>query len=227
MKNKKPFAWSYSSLNMFEQCASKFYHLKIAKSHKEVYNAAADPGSVAHAEFENFLKDKTKKLPLDLKHHQPMLQRFKEVQGDGYYEQKLAITPSFTSTGFFDNDVWCRAVIDYLKVNPATKSAVVCDWKFGKHRTDNTQLKLFCAFVAIYFPEVENITACYYWAQDKEFTTFKIKSHDIMEMWNDILPRVQRIEDALSVTEFKANPSGLCKRHCCIDSCPYYQKGAF
>jgi len=56
------------------------------------------------------------KLPLDLRHHQKMLDKLMAVPGEQYEEQRLAITRDFQPTGFFDNDVWFRAVLDYMKV---------------------------------------------------------------------------------------------------------------
>ena len=148
-----------------------------------------------------------------------------KASGDMHTEQKMAITNEFQPTGFFDADVWGRAIIDLLLINHERKAAVIVDWKFGKMKDDWAQLDLFICFIAVYFPELESYAASFYWAKEKKFVTKKVKREDVPELWNGILPRIARLDNAIKTTDFPANPSGLCKKYCNVTSCVHHGVG--
>lgn len=210
-------AWSHSALEQFNTCPKQYYHTKIKKDVKEVFGADADYGSKAHKFFEDYLKG-IGELPLDLVQHRKMLDKMRDAPGKGYGEQKLALTKEYAPTGFFDRDVWGRAIVDYMKVNGS--KVVIADWKFGKMKDDFQQLNIFIAFIAAYMPEVDTFTAAFYWAKEKQFTQIKRTRAEVPEIWNGIIPRVQKLEVATKTLDFPARPSGLCKKYCPVTSCP-------
>jgi hypothetical protein len=225
-RSKPIMQWSYSALNLFETCAKKYYHLKVKKDVKDAPFDASNEGTVTHKHFEDRIKTGTP-LPLHLKHHEPVLGRFAGAKGEVYAEQKMAINDQFQATGYFDADVWARAVIDYMVVNEDKGTAVIIDWKTGKVKEDFDQLDLFICFLAISFPNLEQYTASFYWTKTKEFTTKRVEAKDIPALWNNILPRIQRMETAIKTTDFPASPSGLCKKYCPVTSCVYHGKGSY
>ena len=48
-------AWSYSSLNLFQQCPKKYYHLKVAKDIKEKQTQALIYGNEVHKAAEEYV----------------------------------------------------------------------------------------------------------------------------------------------------------------------------
>ena len=210
-------AWSYSTLDSFLLCPKKYYAEKIAKSASEVTSEATNYGSEAHKHFEQRVKN-GKKLPMDLAHHEKVVARLAGAPGDKYTEQKIALTADFKPTGFFDKDVWCRAVIDLIIVNDA--NGVIVDWKFGKMKQEFDQLDLMVAVVFALYPEMQGIKGMFYWAKEKEITAKSYTRDDIPTIWNDFLPKVKRFNEAFAKEEFPARPNYLCKRYCNVKSCP-------
>lgn len=221
----KPLVWSYSSLDAFDGifgCPKKWYEEKITRRFKDKGSALATDGIEGHAAFEAYLlKDKV--LPLDLRHHSKQLDRLKAYPGEGMPEQKLALNADFEPTGFFDDDVWVRGIVDYAKHNDTR--LVVVDHKFGKVREGFDQVSLMSAMMMAYLPEVEATMAAYYWAKSKKFAHIKVVRADLPAIWNSFMPRVARLEKALANTEFPAKPNGLCRRYCPVTSCPYHGVG--
>ncbi len=211
-----PFAWSYSSLDLFELCPKKFYHAKIARDYKEVFGKEADYGKEVHKKFEDRLIS-GKRLPLDLTHHEKILARLANAPGEGMPEQKLALTIGLEPTGFFDNDVWVRCIIDYVKVNG--KVLLIIDHKTGRQKEGFDQVDLQAAMMAAYMPEIENFIVGYYWTKTKTIITTKFTREGVTEVWNNFLPRVEELQAAVRHDEYPDTKNFLCKRHCVVKSC--------
>ena len=217
----KPIQHSFSALTTFEQCPKKYYHLKIAKDVKDSMSSAGDYGVSGHKHFENRLLKGTK-LPMDLVHHEPVLSKLANARGEGLPEQKLAINKDFQPTGFFDRDVWLRAVIDYVKIDGET--AIIVDHKFGKMKDDFTQVRLCAAVFSCFEPRVKDYHAAYYWAKEKKLTRQLVKNADVPEIWAEMLPRFEAIDEAAKTTDFPARKNGLCKAYCPVVSCVHNGK---
>lgn len=212
-------AWSHSALDAYNTCPKRYYHVSIKRDFKEDFGAEADYGSKAHKFFEDYLI-RGKALPLDLFHHKRFLDQLKNAPGEQFGEQKLGLTADFAPTGFFDSDIWGRAIIDYLKVKGNT--AVIVDHKFTKKIKDDTQqLLIFILFTAAYFPEVKKFHAMFYWAKQKKFTAVQHTREDLPALWNGIIPRIRNLEKAQANCEFPPKESGLCKKYCPVTSCPH------
>lgn len=211
-------AWSYSALTLFETCPKKYWHEKVKRDVKDQPNQVTNYGLEGHKHFENKLLKGTK-LPMDLQHHEAVLDRIRAAPGEGLPEQKLAITRDFAPTGFFDDDVWLRSIIDYAKVNG--KACLIIDHKFGRMRPGFDQVKLCAAVFSCFKPEIETYSAAYYWAKEKKLTRTKVLKDDVPGIWAEFIERSDRIDEAVAHDEFPAKPNGLCKRYCAVKSCPY------
>lgn len=216
----KAFSWSYSQLSSYELCAKKYYETTVAKTVVEPPNAAGDYGQVAHKHFENRVVGKEIPLPLDLRHHEATLAKFVAAPGTGFGEQKLCINKDLELTGYFDNDAWCRVIIDYAKVNGS--HAIIADWKFGKTKENEyDQVDLMSAVMFIAMPELKSITSLYYWAKDKKIDPQKYVRADCADIWNNFLPRVAKLEEAKRTVSFPPTPGFLCKNWCWSPTCPH------
>ncbi len=215
----KPFAWSFSSLELFELCRKKFYHAKIKRDYKEVFGTEANYGKEVHKAFEDRLIS-GKRLPLDLTHHEKVMKRLADAPGEGMPEQKLALTIGLEPTGFFDDDVWARCIIDYVKVNG--KVLLIIDHKTGKQKEGFDQVDLQAAMMAAYMPEIENFIVGYYWTKTKSIITTKFTREGVTEVWNNFLPRVEELQHAVKIGEFPPTKNFLCKRHCPCSGCVHW-----
>lgn len=217
----KPFTWSYSALTNFETCPKQFYHYKILKDVSDVHSANI-AGSDDHAHFEARVKHGTP-LPLDLARFEGLITSLVEAPGKIYAEQKLALTSSFTPTGFFAKNVWFRTVIDCTQVNGGR--AVAIDWKTGKPKEDITQLQLISATLFYHMPALAEVRSALMFLGHNETVRRDYYRSDLTGIWAGILPRVKKLEQARQAQEYPPTPNGLCRKWCKVVSCPFHGRG--
>lgn len=215
-------AWSFSAVNNFESCPKKYYELSIGKNFKEVEGEAILYGKAVHKALEKLVRDGTE-LPERFQHMKAYVQKYIDIPAKKLVEQQLAIKKDFSPTDWRDwSGAWCRAVIDLAVVGE--KSAVLVDYKTGKIKDDGfTQLKLAAAIFMAHHTNIENVSVAYLWTAHKGVETKESYSREqITEIWNELLPRVNRFQAAFRGSDYPARPSGLCRNHCVITSCAHH-----
>jgi len=219
---KKPFTWSYSKLKNFETCAKKHWHVDLTKDVKEEENENLLWGNEVHKYAALRLSKKQPLPPAMANSLEEWCKKIEEAPAKLFVEQKLAITRDYTACGWFDHNVWFRAVCDVVQVSGPV--ACVRDWKTGKILQDSQQLGLAAACIFAHYPEVQMVFSEFIWLKEGP----GIKSDDkffrerMPEFWRGLLPRVKLLEDAYYNDNYPPNPSRLCRRHCPVSSCPYH-----
>lgn len=203
--------WSYSSLNAFETCPRRFYLTRITKEVIEKQTTATLHGNEVHKALELATLG-TKALPEKYAAYKPIVDKVRAATGKKLVEYKFALTRGFKPTTFFAKDAWVRGVIDLAVVGPET--AVVLDHKTGKVKTDGDQLKLFAGVTFAAFPHVQRVKTGYLWLAHNAVTHAEFRKEDTSTIWQDFLPRVARMEQALKDDRWVPKPSGLCKSWC-------------
>lgn len=135
----KPFAWSYSALTGFETCPRQHHEMRIKKAWPDPPGEVQLWGIQVHKMIEDRLA-MGKPLPGYLAYVEPILQKLENTKGAVQPEYKLALNGQFQPVEFFAKDAWVRAVGDVVKVHEDRAMAV--DWKAGKYREGDGQLKL-------------------------------------------------------------------------------------
>lgn len=208
---KKPVAWSHSALNAFETCPLRYYKTRVSKEIVEPQTEVLRYGNGVHKAFELRLKNGTA-LPEYLQSHEPLVASLLQKKGERLIEKQWAIDKSFRPVGWFDKSVWCRGVVD---VGIASRDkAIILDWKTGKRKPDNDQLKLFAGLTFAHYPSIKTVHTGFVWLaagkiDSEEFT--RAQSGDI---WSTFLPRVKRLEIAYEENKWQPKPSGLCANYC-------------
>jgi hypothetical protein len=214
-------AWSFSRLNSYEQCPKKYFRISVQKDIKEPASEVLAYGDEVHAALKDRVA-KGKDLPLHLSHLEPLASVFSNPKPkplDIVTEQQLAITKDFKPTGWFDKDVWCRAIIDYCALYPV--SALIVDYKTGRQSEDFTQLKLCAGMLMLHRPKIESVKLVYWWVKDKVATSDYVHRDDMPEVWSEIMERVKRYDAAHEETNFPARQNFLCKKHCPVKDCGF------
>lgn len=220
MSAKPSVAWSFSALNTYETCPKKYWHLKIAKDYKEDFSGPhAEYGKAVHKAFELRVK-KNKPLPMDMRHFEKYVAKFAEAPGKKLVELQLAINEAMEPTGWFDKDVWCRAILDLAITNG--NKALVVDYKTGKMKDDFSQLRLASALFLLHAPEIEHVTMAFFWTKDKAITKEVSTRDECLQVFSSFVPRVARLNRSVELTEWPARPNGLCRKYCPIQSCPHH-----
>lgn len=215
-------AWSYSVLDAFETCPYRYYLTKVTKTVVEPQSAEMKHGNYVHKAFELRVKE-NRQIPADLPaHYEDIAQRLIAASAGGQIvaEQKMALTQQYRPTSFFAKDVWVRAITDVTVIKG--NSALVADYKTGNPKPNSAQLRLTAAVTFAVHPQVEKIANTFIWLKTGEVSPPEVFRRDqVGELWQEFLPRVQRLEHAIAQNKWLKNPSGLCRRHCPCITCEH------
>lgn len=214
----KPFAWSYSALNAFETCPRQFHEMRIKKAWPDPPGEAQQFGVLVHKYLENRF-DRGETLPVFLTHLEPIVQKLETSKGVVQAEYKYALNQQLQPVEFFARDTWVRAVGDVVKVHE--DRALALDWKTGKYRDGDDQLKLQSNVMFSVMPHVQKIGVIYAWIKDKRTTVRTFERKDVPAVWQEFLPRVKRMELAHETKDYPPKPSGLCGKWCNVMSCEF------
>jgi len=215
-------AWSFSQLEAFNTCPRQFYELKIAGNYQQILHPTTVWGTRGHLALEERVRDGTP-LPSEFSYLERFAQRMIEIPGTTHCEYEIACKKDFTPAGFHDPDAWGRGIIDVLKLQGDT--AIAMDYKFGKVKPTG-QLKLMALFVFANFPEVNRVISRFLWIQFRTKTDGEFLREDAERIWPEFMARVDRLQDAHDSGYWVEKPSGLCKAHCPVKECDFYQKGS-
>ena len=203
----KAHAWSYSSLNDYQNCPRAFQLKRVTKEFKFVESAEMKAGNVAHKHLEDRVNLKTP-LPDCLSWLEAVIQKFEGSGGDVVAEREIALDKGLVACGWFDKEVWLRAKLDLTIRRPGV--SIICDYKTGKRKPDSDQLMLFAAVEFAMQPEVGTIKSGYLWTKFKKLDSETFERKDIPRIWGHFMPKVERIETAYAKDEWPCRPSGLC-----------------
>lgn len=205
---KKFPAWSFSSLQTFEQCPTKWQAKYVTKTYKEPPQAHLEHGVRVHKALEDRVKDGAP-LPPDCVEYEPYIESFLKFPAKQILtEYQVGLTENLTPTGFFAKDVWWRGVVDIALVGEG--KAFVGDYKTGKRKPDFTQLNLFSAAMFAHFPELESIKQTFIWLKFKQHDSEQMDRSGTAAFWQKMLPRVERMQYAYENDHYFEKPSGLC-----------------
>lgn len=222
----KPFSWSYSALKNFETCERRHHEVDRKKAFKEDESEQLRWGHFLHSSMNKALAGEP--LPQAMKRYQCYIDlavKHTEHKGMLRGEQRLAFDRSFQACPYFDNAAWFRGVIDVTMLFP--RLAVLWDWKTGKVLEDPVQLGLFATMIFAHHPEIEKVVTSYVWLANDALTNETWTPASMPMLWNSLLPRVKRMEDAYKTGEYHPQPSGLCKKYCPVTTCEYHGIGSY
>lgn len=219
-------AWSFSALNNFETCPKQFFHYRVAKDVKEPENTNNLWGQRFHAAADRFIKSGT--LDPEFAQYKDYFATYVARIAPGVTvrgEQQLAIGRDLKPCAWFDKSTWSRSILDVMILDKNTETADVHDHKTGKIREDSGQLKQFALTVFIHHPWVNRVNTHYEWIQHlgkpEQTSSETFYREDIMDIWDFLLPKLDRFVNAFKTEAFPARPSGLCKRYCAVSTCTH------
>lgn len=198
--------WSYSSLQSFETCARRHNLTKITKAVIEPTSPAMAAGRAVHKAMEDGVQGKV--IPSAYGGLKPIIERIRQAPGQKQTERKWGLTKNLTPCDFFDKSVWVRGVLDLSVVR--TDHALVLDYKTGKIKQDSDQLKLFAGAGFAMYPFARYVRTGYLWLDNNKITDETYEREDAPGIWQEFLPRIQRMERAQTEGKWEPNPSGLC-----------------
>lgn len=215
----KPLPWSHSALSDFINCPRSYHRKRIVKDVIEEETEALKWGSRVHKAFEDRIKLGTP-LPVEMKEYEPYLARLEACDGEKVTERRIALSRALQPCEFFGKDVWFRGVIDLAIVSGT--SAVLIDYKTGKPHSKFEQLRLFAIYTFLERPEIEEVTARYYWTQTFSSTEERYTRDQMGDLWKPFLPNLKQYAEAFKTDTWQPRPSGLCG-WCPVKDCEFWR----
>lgn len=214
-------AHSYSAVKDFENCRRKYYEMRILKNYKSSDTDATLYGTAVHKAFEDFIQSGTPipaKYAQFAKYVEPLL----TIKGEIFCEEKMGIRADFTPCGFFDSDVWFRAIPDYLAVNRESGIARIVDYKTGKSSryADTTQLELLAAMTMSYHPEIHTVRGALLFVVAGDVIRAEYTRGQLASIYSKWAGRANSIEQAVEHNNWGPSKSPLCN-FCPVRSCEY------
>ena len=217
----KEWAWSYSKKKNFDTCPKRHYEIDILRNFHEESDQLKW-GNEVH-EALSFACQGKAPLPKSMQDYQRWVDMVRAAPGKLDVEEKFAITRDFQPTAYFANTVWFRGICDVRKTFNDTCTAL--DWKTGKVKHDSIQLMLMATCIFVHHPEINTVKTRFVWLQEDCTTPEVFHRHTVMNEWTRLLPEIKAMEDASRTLTYPPKPSGLCRKHCVVTSCPFHGKG--
>lgn len=213
---------AFTPIDTFETCPKQFHHKYILKDlPREAETAEQAHGTAVHKALELRLKDKTP-LSADYAQWESLCVAI-EQRGAPQTEVKLGVDVGFAPVGFWALDCAYRTVIDVLMVG--SRAAWLGDWKTGKPKEKELQLKLSAGIVFANYPTVQEIHVNNIWLRTGKLSETRIYFRDdLPKIWQDVLAKVQPMEQAARQGVFPPRPSGLCNGWCPVRSCVFWRE---
>lgn len=208
-------AWSFSVLDSFETCAYRHWATKVAKVVTEKQSDEMAWGNRVHQSLDKRIATRVP-LPAGMTQWEPLagqLERAAYAPGARVFtEQRMALNAGYKPVTFFAKDTWVRAITDITIINGA--KAFVGDYKTGNPKPNSAQLRLTAAVTFHTYPEVQKINNAFIWLKTGKTETEVFRRDELAKIWQEFMPRVQRLDAAVADNKWPKKPSGLCKAWC-------------
>jgi hypothetical protein len=214
------YSWSYSSLDLFQQCPHKYYRLRVKKDVKEPPSEHLSYGLDMHKAAEEYIRDDTP-IPEKFGFIKPALDKLKEYVGEKLCEYRMGLTKALTPCGFFDKDVWWRGVADLIILNG--DSAKIVDYKTGKSskHADTKQLEILSLAVFKHFPQIKRVKGGLLFVVANEFVKGDFDADQSHIYWQRWLTGTAQLEKALEVDVWNPRPNFTCRKWCPVKDCTH------
>ena len=201
-------AWSHSRVDDYKRCPRMMWHKAIKKDVPFVKTEQMKWGDRVHKALEYRVRDK---VPLtgEFEQYEPIARAIDAAPGHVLCENKITLNPGLTPTGYFAEDAYVRVIVDVMKINGTV--GFMGDYKTGKIKFDEAQLKLFAAVGFQAYPEVQRWTTAYIWTKDKIIDPAVYTRDQLPQMWTELLQVPAEMQKSHVLNHWPAKPGRGCK----------------
>ena len=223
----KPKAWSYSALNGFLTCPRQYYEMNVAKNYPYIQGSEAKWGDKVHKLIEDHIGHRIDlETDEDMSHTMTdrvlgVLDELSDMDCDIVAEGKVSLNRNLKPCGYFDEDTWVRGILDLLAFHPDEVTATIIDWKTGKVRPSDKQLKLFAILVFYLYPQIQTVHTRFEWLAYNDSTAKTYHRRDLNKLWSVFIPDLKRLKEAFLTDSWPAKKSGLCQKYCDVTGCEH------
>lgn len=208
MTEQKILAWSHSRVDDYKRCPRMMWHKSIKKDVPFVKTQQMIWGDRVHKALEYRVRDN---VPLtgEFAQYEPIAQAILKAPGHNLCETKITLNPGLTPTGYFAEDAYVRVIVDIMKINGPV--GFMGDYKTGKPKFDQSQLKLFAAVGFQAYPQIEQWTTAYIWTRDKIIDPTVYKREELPKLWEELLQVPAQMQKSFVLDHWPAKPGNHCK----------------
>lgn len=200
----------------YQTCPSRCFHKHIARDAPYVETASLKWGNDVHKAMEDRITG-GKPLTKDFVKFERFAKPFEGRKTHG--ELRLGVRRDRSTCGFYDADAFFGGKVDTFIVSPDDTSAVIFDWKTGKVREEDFQLRSQALLIKSRFPKLVNLTGCYVWLNQMQLGIMHDLS-DIERTWAEICSIMATIEQYAAVNHWPKREGPLCA-YCPVMSCEF------
>jgi hypothetical protein len=214
----KARTWSYSSLKNFKTCPRQYHEIRVLKNYQIEDTEATRYGTEFHKAAELFVQG-THELPAKFDFALEALTKLKEMPGKKLCEYTMGLTEDLEPCAIDAHNVWWRGVADLVILQDRT--ARVIDYKTGASAkyADKGQLELMAMAIFKHFPDVDIVRAGLLFVVANSFPREIYHRAQESQLWDKWLREHRALELAFKNDIWNPRESGLCRRHCIVESC--------
>jgi hypothetical protein len=213
------YTWSYSSINLFQQCPQKYYRLRIKKDIVEPPQEHLLYGTAVHTAAEEYVRDGTP-IPAKYAFIKEQLDALVKIKGAKYCEYEMGLNKNLQPCEFKAEDVWWRGIADLIIINGS--KCFLVDYKTSKSSkyADTKQLELLSLAIFKHFPQVKKIKAGLLFLVVNDFVTREYENDEGKgKAWLQWLDATHTLETCMTANVWNAKPNFTCKNFCPVIDC--------
>lgn len=212
--------WSHSALKDFENCARRYYEVKVLKNYPTPETEQIKYGKELHKAAEDYVRDGTP-IPEQFAFVKPTIDALLSKPGRKMPEFEMALTEDLTPCGFKEDKVWVRGIADLLILDDDNLTAWVVDYKTGNNKyPDVGQLELMSLMVLANFPHIRQVNSALLFVVKESMVKFKMAVEDAPAAWQRYRERVAKLTACHSNDVWNPNQTPLCG-WCPVRSCEF------
>lgn len=204
-------------LSAYRNCGHQMFRRYLKKDIPYVETPEIKWGNDVHLAFERRVGSK-QPLPPPMAKWEPFAAALDNR--NAVTEQKLAITKTGRSTGFWDADCFFRGKVDVTLLQSPV--AGILDYKTGSSKfEDPFELETGALLLKAKYPELTTIKGNYIWLKEDRVG----QAYDLSRFratWNEINRLVGLIENDRKNDKFEKRQSGLCS-WCSVSDCEHWR----
>ena len=212
-------SWSHSALKQYETCPRQYHEIRVLKRYPRIPTEQTIYGEQLHEAAELYVKDGTA-LPPQFAFIKGVLDALMSKPGAKLPEVQMALTEALQPCDWDSPYAWVRGVAD-LAIIDGTDAWVV-DYKSGSNKyPDKDQLDLMSLMIFVLYPQVNVVRSALLFLLKNDMIKHKVTREQSDTLWWKYRERVAKIESSLAHGVWNPKQSGLCKRHCVVDTCEF------
>lgn len=211
------FTWSPSKIMTFDTCPYQFAATYYYKTVPYTETVATKWGTRVHEEAERYMKGQASADPGAFKVVEKWVKVLDKVQGERFIEYRMGVDENLKEAKWTEAEG--RMILDLGILNG--EELRLYDWKTGRMKPDDTQMKIYALIMALRLPQVQKISYRYIWLKDGTTTGDEVTRKELLPIAKELKAKLNRMKDAWNTESWRQVRNGLCRSYCGAKECEH------